>query len=398
MGISAGGLPDGALGADDHRRSGSPTLSVIAPAYNERANIRPLVAAVALALEGISWEIVIVDDDSPDGTAQEAFALAHEGYPVRCIRRVGRRGLASAVVEGALAASGHFIAVIDADMQHDERVLPQMLAILQAKEADVVIGSRHVDGGSIGDWSAGRAKMSSLATRIAKATLGTEIGDPMSGFFAIRRDTFHACVYDLSQQGYKILLDILSSSPRALKVVEVPYVFKNRVAGDSKIDVMVLAEFAFLIIEKLTKGVIPPRFVLFSLVGGLGLLIHLATLSILEAASYGFIWSQAAATLVAMLANYFINNNFTYRSQRLKGVRALRGLLVFCLICSFGAIANVGVADLVLTGSGSWPIAGIAGAVMSAVFNFGAATQLVWNTRRRRAPLIVTEEAPPRAG
>ena len=371
----------------------APDLSVIAPTYNERPNLRPLVAALAAALAGICWELIVVDDDSADGTAEEAFALAHEGQPVRAIRRVGRRGLASAVVEGALAANGTYLAVIDADMQHDETLLPRMLALLQTGEADLVVGSRHVEGGGLGDWSVERQRMSAFATRLAKRTLRTEIGDPMSGFFALRRDTFHACVYDLSQQGYKILLDILSSAPRTLKVVELPYVFRNRTAGTSKVDVMVLAEFAFLLVEKMTRGLIPPRFVLFSLVGGLGLVVHLAVLGLMQHAGYAFIPAQTAATGVAMVCNYFINNSFTYRAQRLRGWRSLRGLVVFCLVCTIGGLANVGVGDLVLTDSGSWPLAGIAGALMGAVFNFAVAGQFVWNPRRRRRrPVVVTSE------
>ena len=372
------------LGAIGPARYTVPTISVIAPAYNERPNMAPLVQAVAAAMGDIRWELVVVDDDSPDGTAEAANELARQGYPVRCIRRVGRRGLASAVVEGALASTAPYLAVIDADMQHDERQLPRMLELLRNGDADLVIGSRHVEGGSVGDWTEGRQAMSRFATRCAHMLIGRNISDPMSGFFAIPRDVFHACIYDLSQQGYKILLDILASSPRPLKVVEVPYVFRNRQEGESKLDILVLSEFLFLLIEKFTRGLIPPRFVLFSLVGGLGLVLHLLVLEIAGAAGAGFDTAQIIATFTAMTLNYLINNSITYRSQRLRGTRLIWGYVLFCLICSVGAVANIGVASLVLSGSGSWPVAGAAGALMSAVFNFGAASQLVWRQRRRR--------------
>lgn len=371
----------------------APTISIIAPAYNERPNMRPLTQAVAAAMGSTSWELIVVDDDSPDNTADAADELAHEGYPIRCIRRVGRRGLASAVVEGALASNARFLAVIDADMQHDERLLPRMLRTLQETDTDLVIGSRHVEGGSVGEWAGDRQAMSRIATWCARALVGREVTDPMSGFFAIRRDVFHACIYDLSQQGYKILLDILTSSPRPLKVAELPYVFRNRAEGESKLDVMVLAEFLFLLVEKLTRGLIPPRFVLFSLVGGLGLIFHLAVLEIVGAVGVTFYTAQTVATYSAMTLNYVINNSVTYRSQRLRGPRFLWGYLVFCAVCSVGALANIGVADLVLSGSGSWPVAGAAGAVMSAVFNFGAASQLVWSQRRRRRPVLTRPAA-----
>lgn len=371
-----------------------PEISVVAPAYNERDNVRPLVEAVSSALRGIAWELILVDDDSPDGTAEEAIRLAREGFPIRCIRRVGRRGLASAVVEGVLASGADVVAVIDADMQHDETKLPEMLDLLRTTDTDVVVGSRHVAGGGLGDWSETRARMSGFATWCAKSVIGSEVSDPMSGFFAIKRDVFLLCIYDLSQQGYKILLDILTSAPRTLKVVEIPYVFRSRTAGESKVDVMVLAEFLFLLIEKLTKGVIPPKFVLFSMVGLIGLVLHMTVLEGLGAAGFAFRPAQIVATLSAMTLNYVINNSVTYRPQRLKGVRFVKGYVLFCLICGIGALANIGVADLVLSGFDSWPLAGLAGALMSAVFNFGVATQFVWSQRRRvRRPAVHIDAA-----
>jgi len=375
--------------ADSGLMAGVPQLSIISPAYNERANIRPLVAAVAAALGETRWELIVVDDDSPDGTAEEVFAIAREGYPVRGIRRIGRRGLASAVVEGALAANAPVIAVIDADLQHDEKLLPEMLALIADGDSDLVVGSRHVDGGGVGDWSKDRQAMSSFATWCANLALGTGISDPMSGFFAIRREVFHASVHDLSQQGYKILLDIISSAPYELRITEIPYVFRNRVEGESKVDLMIMLEFLFLLIEKVTRGLIPPRFVLFSAVGGLGLVAHLAVLQTLKSFGTTFLVAQATATAAAMTLNYVVNNSVTYRSQRLRGRRFVIGYLVFCLVCSIGTLANIGVADLVLAGEGNWALAGVAGALMSAVFNFGVATQFVWSERRRpRRPRV----------
>ncbi|CAN5213724.1 glycosyltransferase family 2 protein [soil metagenome] len=359
-----------------------PALSIVAPAYNERANITPLVRAIDEAMGDIAWELIIVDDDSPDGTADAVLDAAKLGYPVRCIRRVGRRGLASAVVEGALASSAASIAVIDADMQHDETLLPRMLDILQTTDTDLVIGSRHTQGGGFGEWTRGRRHMSNFATWCATWVIGSKVSDPMSGFFMIRRDVFHACMYDLSQQGYKILLDILTSSPRPLRIHEMPYVFRSRTDGESKLDVMVLAEFLFLLVEKLTRGLIPPKFVLFCAVGGIGLGLHLTILELMHFAGFTFLPAQAIATVSAMTLNYVINNSVTYRSQRLQGVHFIIGYLIFCAVCSIGALANIGVADLVLAGGSSWPVAGLAGALMSAVFNFGAATRLVWRQRK----------------
>jgi len=369
-------------------------LTIVAPTYNERTNIRPLVDAVTAAMNDFSWELVFVDDDSPDGTYEEVAALTREGAPVRCIRRVGRRGLASAVVEGAMSANSDIVAVIDADMQHDERLLPQMLQILLETDADVVVASRHVEGGGFGGWKASRQLMSDFATWSSRILVGDSVSDPMSGFFMTRRVVFHESIYDLSQQGYKILLDLLTSSPCALRVTEVPYVFRERHSGESKVDSLIILEYAFLLIEKFSRGLIPPKFVIFSFVGILGLIVHITALTIMKRAGFQFIESQIIATICAMTFNYVLNNFTTYRSDRLRRFRFFLGYFIFCTVCSFGAIANISVANLTMTEFHSWPTAGIAGALMSSVFNFGVATRFVWGQRKRSArPTIITSAA-----
>ncbi len=362
-----------------------PAVSVVIPTYNESANVAALVDAVGRVMGDIAWEIIIVDDDSPDRTWAEAARVAATEPRLRCIRRVGRRGLASAVIEGAMAASGAFIAVMDADFQHDETILPKMYEALAVDGNDVVVGTRYAAGGSVGNWDSRRQRMSNFATRVANALVGNKTSDPMSGFFMARRAVFAESIYNLSSQGFKILLDLLASYPGTLKVSEVPYTFRNRRAGDSKISPMVIAEFAFLLIEKLSRGYISPRFVLFALVGGMGLVVHLAVLSLFIAADVRFIPAQSVAVAVAIAFNYVVNNEFTYRDRRLTGLDFVGGLVVFAIICSIGALANIGVANLAIEETNSWSIAGIAGAVMGAVFNFGGASSLVWGRRRWRA-------------
>jgi dolichol-phosphate mannosyltransferase len=369
----------------------SPILSLIVPTYNERKNIPALVANVRKVLEGIAWEMIVVDDDSPDRTYDEVTALARGEPRIRCLRRVGRRGLASAVIEGALVANGDFIAVMDADFQHDEAVLPLMYRKLIDEGADLVVGTRYAQGGGVGDWGQSRQKMSSFATRLARLLIGNQTTDPMSGFFMVRRAVLASSIYDLSLQGYKILLDIVSASPKSLKIVEVPYTFRGRREGESKISPMVLAEFLFLLLEKGSGGLIPPRFILFCLVGGIGLLIHLATLNTLGLLGFPFLTSQAAAIAVSMLSNFIINNQFTYSDRRLTGWSAVTGALLFAVVCSVGALANIGVAELAIKETPSWSLAGIAGAIMGAVFNFGAASSIVWGQRRRRNPKFAAD-------
>lgn len=378
--------------APEVARQPAPALSVVVPTYNERGNVRAFVAAVRDALGDLPWEMIVVDDDSPDGTWAEVAAIAKDEPRVRCLRRVGRRGLSSAVIEGALAANADVVAVIDGDFQHDETLLRPMYDKLRATGADLVVGTRYAEGGGVGDWNRRRAGMSDLATRISRALVGDQTTDPVSGFFVVRRAVFASAIYGLSQQGYKILIDLISSAPKPLKIEEMPYVFRSRREGESKISLMVLAEFAFLLIDKLSRGLIPPRFVLFAIVGGLGLGVHLALLYLLGGLGFHFLRAQAGATLGAMVFNYVLNNEFTYRDKRLTGASFWIGLVLFTIVCSVGAVANVGVADLAIQRGGGWSLSGIAGAVVGAVFNFGAASSFVWGRRRKRS-LSTTVEA-----
>jgi len=359
-------------------------LSLVVPTYNERANIAPLIAAVARVLDGLDWEIIVVDDDSPDRTFEEVRRIAATDPRVRCLRRVGRRGLSSAVIEGALSASGDAIAVMDADFQHDERILAAMYDKLCDSRADVVVATRYDGKGGVGDWNAGRQAMSRLATWVSRMVIGGRTSDPMSGFFMFRRDLLDEIVYDLSAQGYKILLDMLASARRPLRVEEVPFVFRRRAEGESKISAMVIAEYATLLVEKLSRGFVPGRFVLFCMVGSLGILVHMLALWASRAAGVAFEEGQIMATFVAMLFNFGLNNEVTYRRWRLSGPAIYGGVVAFCLVCSIGALANVSVAELAIAELGSWPLAGLSGALIGGVINFAIADNVVWQVGRRR--------------
>ena len=361
-----------------------PILSIVIPTYNEKANLRPLCEAIASSLIDIPYEIIIVDDDSPDGTWKEASLLGSQGFPVRCLRRVGRRGLSSAVIEGVLSARAEFVGIMDADMQHDEKLLPEMLEIMREGETDIVIASRYIEGGGLGEWNMTRQRMSTFATMCSRLAGGEKTTDPMSGFFMTRREIFDAHVHELSLQGYKILLDVLASVKKPLKIREVPLVFRERNAGVSKLDFMILAEYVFLLIDKFSHGLVPPRFVLFSIIGGLGLGVHLGVLKFLQASESAFLPAQAVATLTAMSFNFILNNSITYRSDRLRGYDLLTGYLTFCAACSLGALANLSVAHFAILNINSWAFAGAAGALMSAVFNFSISTNFVWGAKKRK--------------
>ncbi len=358
-------------------------LAVVIPVYREAANVGPLVAKLQAALAGIAWEAVFVDDDSPDGTAGRVREIAARDPRIRCIQRVGRRGLASACIEGMLSVSAPFVAVMDGDLQHDEAILPAMLAAVE-QGADIAVGSRHVEGGhAAGGFSAARGALSDAGTRLAQLLLPVPVRDPMSGFFLLRRDLVEQAAPRLTGRGFKILLDLLLTLPRGTRVVEVPYAFRAREHGTSKLDATVLLEFAGLLLDKATGGTVPLRFLAFAAVGAVGVLVHMLALSLLLGAlGLGFGAAQWGATFVAMTTNFVLNNRITYRDARLKGAALWRGLVLFYLVCGLGAAANVGIAALLVRdGILAWGLAGAAGALITVVWNYAVSSTLVWRAR-----------------
>jgi len=357
----------------------APELSIVVPTFNESANVAALVGLLDKALEGIAWEVIFVDDDSPDGTSNVAKAMGRTDPRVRCLRRVGRRGLAGACIEGILSSAAPTVAVMDADLQHDETILPTMFAAIR-DGADLVVGSRYVEGGSSSDGlSAIRQWGSETATKLARHFLRIELSDPMSGFFMIRRERVEAIAGSLSREGFKILLDIVASTPERLKTVEVPFTFRERQAGESKLDSLVTAEYLGLLFSKISGGVLPVRFLMFLAVGASGIVVHLATLKIAaHAFLLGFSWAQFAATMVAMTWNFVLNNQLTYRDRRLSGLPFLYGLVTFYAVCSLGTLANVGAASWIYGFKPSQMLAGLAGAILGSVFNYAASSVLTW--------------------
>lgn len=359
-------------------------LSIIVPTYCERDNVEELVRRLHAGLGDIAWEAIFVDDDSPDGTADLLRALAAGDARVRCLQRIGRKGLSSACVEGMLSSSAPYLAVIDADLQHDETLLPTMLACLRGGEVDIAIGSRYAPGGRIGDWSAERARVSRLATRMSRLVIPSELSDPMSGFFMVRRDAFRACVRRMSGIGFKILFDLFASSAQPLRYREFPYTFRRRQAGQSKLDHRVAWDYGMLLIDKLIGRIVPARFVSFALIGGLGAVVHLGVLSALYRTGFAsFVAGQTAATGIAMVFNFYLNNLLTFRDQRLTGLRWFRGLASFMLGCSIGALANVGIAHYAFERETGWVASAIAGILVGAVWNYVVAAFYTWGRARR---------------
>lgn len=345
-------------------------LSIIVPTYNEKENISELLSRIASCLAGQSWEVIFVDDDSPDGTADLVRALAQDDRHIRCIQRINRRGLSSACIEGMLASSAPYLAVMDADLQHDERLLRNMLETLQEGECDLVVASRYSAGGGVGDWDPVRTWISRLATRLSRIVLRVSLSDPMSGFFMIRRSVFLGRVRQLSGVGFKILLDVISSSSQPLHLKELPYTFRSRQFGESKLDGQVGWEYLLMLLDKLLGQFIPVGLLAFALVGGLGMVVHLLTLAFLfEGMKISFLNSQIVAAFIAMTFNFALNNVLAYSDFRPRGWHWIQCWASFSLACSIGAFANVSIASHLFEKGTEWIIAALVGISVSAVWN-----------------------------
>ncbi len=367
-------------------------LAVVLPTYNERGNIGALIARLEVALAGIGWEAIIVDDNSTDGTADEVRRIATVDPRIRVIQRFGRRGLASAAIEGMCATAAPVVAVMDADLQHDPELLPTMLEAIRAGECDVAVASRFMPGASTADWSRpDREKASALANSLARKVVGVALTDPMSGFFMIRTEVVRRDADRLSGIGFKILLDILATAEQPLRVREFPLRFAARREGESKLDRTIVFEFLVGLYDKWLGWIVPTRFALFGTIGGVGVIVHMAVLGAfltLFGGSFedhvtGFEVGQSLAALVAMTFNFVLNNALTYADQRLRGARALLGgWLKFALTCSIGLLTNVGVATVLVRAGIPAYAAALAGVLVGSVWNYALSSRFVWGRFR----------------
>jgi dolichol-phosphate mannosyltransferase len=360
-------------------------LAIVLPTLNEKANIAPMVARLEQTLGPSGWEAVFVDDDSTDGTAEEARRIGQADPRVRVIQRIGRRGLASAAIEGMCATAAPFVAVMDADHQHDPKLLLDMLQAVKSGGYDLAYASRFTDGGSAAGLSSTRRERGSrVANALARKLTGTELSDPMSGFFLLGADRLRQQAGRLSGIGFKIMLDILATANPPLKVKEFPLQFARRAAGESKLDHGVALDFLAGLYERWLGRFIPTRFALFGTVGGLGVGVHMAVLSVLHLVlGSGFGLAQAVATAVAMTFNFWLNNLLTYRDQKLAGAKGLLlGWLKFCATCAVGAFANVAAATMLEANGFAWWTAALAGIALASVWNYALSSRFVWGRFR----------------
>lgn len=360
-------------------------LSVVLPTYNEAKNLPELLPQIAAALKGIDHEVIIVDDDSPDRTWETALELVKDRSDLHVVRRIGRRGLSSAVIEGFLAAKGEVLAVMDVDGQHDVTLLETLSAAVQ-KSGGIAIGSRYVEGGSVGAWDERRYLLSRIATRLALMLCRVKARDPMSGFFAIDRKTFQETLPRLNPKGFKILLDLLVHVRPDTPVIEVPFSFGQRKHGESKLSRRVQIEFIEYLYDVSFGTYLPLTFVKYCIVGALGVIVHLTAYFLLslwfaqgEALTIvGFSYSLIGAIETAVVFNFLLNNAWTFSQAQLRGVSAIIGFLKFNVACLFGALANYAVSRFLFSnGWGEYPSV-ITGAFTGVIWNYTMNKLFTW--------------------
>jgi len=360
-------------------------LSLVVPTYNEAGNVALLVEKLENVLADIRWEVTFVDDNSPDGTADVVKDLGKSKPNVHCIKRIGRRGLSSACIEGMASSNAPVVAVMDADLQHDETVLPQMFEMVSGGK-DLVLASRFYGGQTAEEGLTKFREMgSNVANWIANLVTGTKITDPMTGFFMLKRERFEQVAPKLSSEGFKILLDIIATARNMgapLDIGEVGFTFRARHDGESKMSPLIAVQFFGLALSKMTGGFLPVSFLLFAAVGAFGVLVHMAAFTlVISSFGFNFTNSQLFATVVAMTSNFHLNNILTYANQQLRGAKYWGGLLSFYAVCAVPAIANVSIATYIFEQNSLIYLAAIAGIVISIVFNYGMTRIFTWRVK-----------------
>ncbi len=383
---------------DDSSDAAAPELSVVVPTYDEAANVPVLIERLQSALDGIAHEIVVVDDDSPDGTWRVVEEIGTRLPHVRVIRRIGAKGLSGAVVTGLHAARGRCVAVMDADGQHDETILPDMLERVRGGD-EVCVGSREAAGGSYGTFSRKRLLMSRGARWLAGRMLGESVGDPMSGYFAMSREFMLRTIGEVNPQGFKILLEFIARG-RPGRVSEVGYTFRDRLHGATKLNATVALEYLLALVDLRFGWLVPNQFVKFGLVGLTGSLVNFAGFAAAQAAGAPIPLAVLVGVELAILWTYTANNFFTFTPMSFRGRDFVLGLALYQLVCCYGLVVQLSVVQTLLssfpvlsTNLGTLYLAYLAGVVFAAVGNYFLHSYYTWNrlgfaVARPRGPAV----------
>lgn len=381
-------------------------VSVILPTYNEAENIPLIVKKLETVLKKFNYEILIVDDNSPDKTYDIAVRLGENNKRIRAIRRVHERGLSSAIVAGFANANGKYRIVMDADMQHDEKVLP--LFIEKFREGyDLVIGTRRAEGGGTKNWSWIRRFISRVASLMARIILVKKSTDPGSGFFGVSKEYFEKSKDKLNPRGFKILLEFLALDDKA-KMAEVGYVFLPRIYGTSKLSTKVVLEFLIALYELRIGKVISLEFIKYSMVGLSGVAVNLVfqfigenyifkALALKPFLSFSgsgtallshISRSQVAVALaieISIFWNFILNNWWTFKNYKISGFwKLIRGFIVFNFVCLAGALINLSVFSIAMEKlSMNIYVANLTGIIFATMWNYLINVQTTWNEKRK---------------
>jgi dolichol-phosphate mannosyltransferase len=365
------------------RNIGNPTVSVVIPTFNEASNLPVLVRRLENVLNETPYELIVVDDNSPDETWKVGQELAEDNRRIRVIRRMDTRGLSSAVMAGFAVAQGETLAVLDSDLQHDERILPQLVSLVVKGDADVAVGSREAEGGSYGNFAPHRRFISWGGAQLARTMLGIGVDDPMSGFFVLSRARYESVVASVNPRGFKILLEFLANGPKP-QVAEVGYTFRDRIHGTTKLTSSVAASYLLALMELSFGRFVTATFSAYALVGVLGLMLRLSV----EAAATT-IGISAAATIaleVSIISNYAFNNVFTFAAYRHRGPSVISGLIKFHLVAGYGLLVAIGIQSFVdgkTPSSLLWDLVGlVCGVLVATVGNYLLNSSITWKVLR----------------
>tara|TARA_Y100001968_G_scaffold327362_1_gene372250 strand:+ start:5562 stop:6656 length:1095 start_codon:yes stop_codon:yes gene_type:complete len=360
-------------------------ISLIIPTFNEAKNIKSLIYNLVNLLRDIEYEIIIVDDDSPDGTAKEVSILMEKNKKIQLINRVGRCGLSSAIKEGLIFAKGNYSLVLDGDGQHDSSCVLELINKIKESKADIVIASRFLDVSLLKGLSDKRSLGSKLANRAARISLSRKyanLTDYLSGCFCIKNDkNTRLIIRKIQINGFKFLYELLALSKGLLIIEEVPLIFKERIYGTSKLDLAIVWDFLISILHNISYRVLPRRAISFGLVGISGVVVQLfITLFLTNIFLIDFKSALPFSVVCAATSNFLINNQLTFRTNRLRHLALLNGLLKFLLVASLPVIANVGIATAFYQYiSADTLIAQLAGIAIVYAWNYLASSLFVWN-------------------
>jgi dolichol-phosphate mannosyltransferase len=368
------------LGMESHSSS-YPELSLVVPTYNERENITPLVERIHKSLSDYNYELIVVDDNSPDGTSELARSLASK-YPVKVIVRTNERGLASAVVAGFNQARGEILGVIDADLQHPPEFIPALIKAVR-DGADVAIASRYIPGGGIEGWSLKRKVISKAAKLPANLLLSSarKIKDPLSGFFLFKKRVIDGAV--LSPTGYKILLEVLVRGS-ANTVVEVPYTFKERERGKSNLTAKEQINYLKHLYRLAWDDGGIKHFLKFCVVGASGAVVNLGFLALfVQVVHMDKVWAQVPSYQISIWTNFAFNEFWTFSDRRTPGLKSfLIRAIKFNLVSQIGWGINWGVYRLALKVAGiNYIVSQVIAIAIATMWNFLSNVIWTWRTK-----------------